>query len=668
MASDGTTLTGSNVTLVGTGTVNLPAANSFGAGATTLGGATLNVGTASAIGTGTVTLVSGTLTATTSSVKLSNALAFNNSTVTFAGANPLIFSGNATLGGTNNTVTVSNTGLTILNGAMSTLAGAVGNLTKAGTGTLVLSGSNTYTGQTVVTAGAVQVQNNTALGAAGGGAAVVTASGASIQVLGTGLVIGKTLIVNGTGVINGALENLFGGSNVWSGNVFMNSASTIAADGGTTLSITGVVSGPGDLTTAGIGTVVLASANAYTGNTTVANGILSVQNGLGLGLPTGVGGTATVAAGATLQVQGGITVSGKNVTLAGTGFGNAGSLPQGALVSQSGANTWAGTITLTGTVALTADPIPTLKSTSTGTLIGAANGSTLFVAGVVAGTDLTKVGPGAVTLLNIDTYTGATSVLGGTLTLANTNDSAVGATTISGAVVNGAFTAGNMVLNNFGTTASSAITIDQGGSLTLDNTAVNIAGTSTLGTGRLTNSSAKPNLTFNAGSFSFIANNTPGAASSENVGSITLATGQSTITTGYAAAAASGATSVVIAASLVETASSGATVNFFGGTGNVTPLGTSTNMLLFTTAPTTVGTGGGILPYAEVNGGAGTGDFATYTAGTGVAAYTNYVTTLATAGVNDIVKLTAAATLSGNQTVGAILSPAARSRSPSTRA
>ena len=79
--------------------------------------------------------------------------------------------------------------------------------------------------------------------------------------------------------------------------------------------------------------------------------MLNVQNGLALGLATTAGGGAvTVNSGGTLQLQGGITVGGKTLTLNGTGFGNVGALPQGALVNQAGNNTWAGNITLTGTV------------------------------------------------------------------------------------------------------------------------------------------------------------------------------------------------------------------------------------------------------------------------------------------------------------------------------
>src|SRR5262249_50301679 len=155
----------------------------------------------------------------------------------------------------------------------------------------------------------------------------------------------------------------------------------------------------------------------------------------------------------------------------------------GALFNQSGTNTWAGTVTLTGTIGLTADTIPLLSAANTGTLIGAANGTTLNVTGVVSGTDLTKVGPRAVQLLNIHGYTGATTVLGGNLTLSNNNTAAVGAATVAGSAINGVnstvngasytnFTAGSLTINLFGTLGTSAVTIGQSGTVILDNSAI----------------------------------------------------------------------------------------------------------------------------------------------------------------------------------------------------
>ena len=268
------------------------------------------------------------------------------------------------------------------------------------------------------------------------------------------------------------------------------------------------------------------------------------------------------------------------------------------------------------------------------------------------------------TLLDANTFTGATVVLGGTLTLANSNAN-TGTTTVSGAAVNAAFTAGVLVLNTFGTTATSAVTIDQGGTVTLDNTAVNTPG-------RFTNTT-KPNLIFNSGSFNFLANNGPGAASSETLGTVTLASGQSVISAGYAVAPATGVTSSVTSANLVRNVA-GATVNFIGGTGNVTPLGTATNQLIFTQinggAPSAaiVGSstvaghiGDGILPWAEVNGGSGTGDFATYngSGGTGINAFQGYAASIATATATDTVKETAAETVAASKTINALLINAA---------
>ncbi len=694
VASDGTTLTGTNLTLAGSGTVNLPGANSFGAGTTTLAGATLNLGAAAAIGTGSLTLVRGTLTTTsTSGLLLPNNVILSNSTVTLGGTNPLIFGTNAnsstlTLNGTNDTVNVTNTAPIYFNN----IVGGSAILTKTGAGTLVLVGNNnTNSGVTFVNAGIIQINASTGLGPAT--AATVVASGASVQVLGAGLGgVVRPLVLNGTGTDGtGALRFLAGSTNsTYSGNILLNTATSIGVDPSLTLTVTGIVSGAGDLTKVGQGTVVLNAINTYTGNTIVSTGVLNVQNGSGLGLTSSVGGTVTVVSGATLQVQGGITVVGKSVTLNGTGFGNSGALGQGALVNQANTNTWTGSITLTGTVGLTTGTIPLLSAANTGTLIGAANGTTLNVTGVVSGTDLTKVGAGAVTLVNINTYSGATTVLGGTLTLSNTN-ATTGATTVSGMAVNGTFTAGGLTLNLFGTLATSAIALAPGGTLTLDNTVVNIVGTSTVGSGRLNNGSAKPNLTLNGGGLggtavstgiTFLANNATNVPAAESLGTVTLQSGLSIINAGYTAAQMAGATSVLNFAGLSRSTGATLSINANTTTTNYLPLDQSTNQILFkTTASLTAalysGTNGTtasqILPYAQVGAGAPvagntaltTGDFAmAYVSGasTGFMALplanyyvANTVALLNAAGPNYLVRLNAATTFTQNVTVGALL-------------
>ena len=95
------------------------------------------------------------------------------------------------------------------------IAGA-STLTKAGTGTLTLSGANTYSGATTVSAGVLRVQSNAALGTTAGGTSV--ASGAAIEIDGSGLVIAEPITsLIGTGIAAaGAVRNL-ANDNTWSG-------------------------------------------------------------------------------------------------------------------------------------------------------------------------------------------------------------------------------------------------------------------------------------------------------------------------------------------------------------------------------------------------------------------------------------------------------------------
>ena len=87
--------------------------------------------------------------------------------------------------------------------------GTGGTLTKAGTGTWILTGANTYTTATSITAGVLNARNATALGTTAGG--VTVSSGAALELQG-GITIGaEALSITGTGVSsNGALRNISG--------------------------------------------------------------------------------------------------------------------------------------------------------------------------------------------------------------------------------------------------------------------------------------------------------------------------------------------------------------------------------------------------------------------------------------------------------------------------
>ncbi len=121
--------------------------------------------------------------------------ATSNPTVTaaFGGSGILALGGNRTFDIANSTGTSSEFSVPI------TISGLSQSITKTGAGTLSLSGANTYTGGTIVSAGGLAVRNSTGSGVGTG--AVTIQSGAHLR--GTGFVGGLTTIQAGAALGTG---------------------------------------------------------------------------------------------------------------------------------------------------------------------------------------------------------------------------------------------------------------------------------------------------------------------------------------------------------------------------------------------------------------------------------------------------------------------------------
>jgi autotransporter-associated beta strand protein len=156
-----------------------------------------------------------------------------------------------------------------------------GGITKSGSGDLTLIGSNSYSGLTVVSEGRIVVENAAALGAAAGG--TVVSNGATLELAPGVRIADGPLTLNGPGLPGlGAL--VADETNSWAGPISLAGDSTIMVLTNGLLSLSNSISGLGQLTKIGPGTLRLAGpgANIYNGSTLVNEGILALAKGAGI--------------------------------------------------------------------------------------------------------------------------------------------------------------------------------------------------------------------------------------------------------------------------------------------------------------------------------------------------------------------------------------------------
>ena len=357
-----------------------------------------------------------------------------------------------------------------------------GKLVKGGTGTLELSQANTYSGDTEVSGGALRLTHADGLGTPAkkdgktpASKTTLTSAGATLEL--DGHAGGLEINLSESLILNGGILRNESGANTWHGPVTLGKANTIDSEAGALtinsalslqsgtgsaskaedlqitgagdVTLTGVISGKGGIIkgragragAGDTGTLTLSGANTYTGRTTVNHGVLRIQHNNALGTGTGSLGT-TVNANGTLALYATGTAS--------LNIGNeALMLAGGTLKNAQGDNTWNGNISLTAAatidsrtrvVKFTRDGIEgEIHYQQTLTLAGNISGAhdLTFTGGghtdmrgqIQTGTGkLTKTGAGTLTLNNSNTYTGDTTVSGGTLALGGTRTNPLDAT------------------------------------------------------------------------------------------------------------------------------------------------------------------------------------------------------------------------------------------------
>ena len=435
-----------NLTQNGTGTLVLNANNTY-TGATTVNSGTLSI---NSIGNGGNASVIG------SSSNAAANLILGNATLLYTGGNASTNRNFTLASGTNSTIDISNIGTTLTLSGSTT--GTTGGLTKNGSGRLVLAGTNTYTGETVLNTGTLALNHIYAIAWSPlkiNGGTIDNTSGSAIYLN------MNPQTWNGDFAFAGTNDLTLGGSTV---NM---TASRILNVSAGNLTITGNIFGTNSsLTKNGSGTLILSGSNTYAGNTTISGGMLQFANTLYNGntanwtnskIQIASGGTLAINVGGTGEFTAANITTIRDSILFPLGFAS------GSNLALDTTNASGGTFTYDNF----------LYDPRTNHIFG-----------------LKKLGTNTLILTGGNSYTGATTIEAGTLQLGN--GGTLGTLSTSSAIVNN----GTLLFNRYdnitqgshfsanGITGTGNLTKNGTGMLTL-NAANTYNGSTTLNTGTL---------------------------------------------------------------------------------------------------------------------------------------------------------------------------------------
>ncbi|EEP8275790.1 AIDA autotransporter-like protein ShdA, partial [Salmonella enterica subsp. enterica serovar Rissen] len=427
---------GTSLIKQGAGTLILNAENTY-TGGTTISGGTLVATNVDALGSGDVTddatlelntggtfdnAISGSGQVVKSGDKmltLSGANSYSGGTLISDGT--LVASNVEALGTgdvTNDAVLELNTG-----GDFDNAISGSGQVVKSGDETLTLSGSNTYTGGTLISGGTLVASNVEALGSGdvtndavlelntggdftnniSGSGQVVKSGDETLTLSGANSYTGGTTISGGT-LIASNVEAL------GTGDVTDNAVLELNTGG----DFDNVISGSGQVVKSGDKTLTLSGTNTYRGGTTISGGALVASNVNALG-------SGDVTDNATLEMNTGGDFA-NNV-------GGTGSVVKSGdkTLTLSGTNSYTGGTTISGgtLVATNVDALGTGDVTNNATLELNTGGD--FDNAISGSGQVVKSGDKTLTLSGANSYSGATTISGGTLIATHVNALGTGA-------------------------------------------------------------------------------------------------------------------------------------------------------------------------------------------------------------------------------------------------
>jgi autotransporter-associated beta strand protein len=319
------------------------------------------------------------------------------------------------------------------------------NINKVGPGDLSLTAANTFTGNVTVSDGELLISNDDALGSTIGS---TTLSGdALLGLSGNITVTGESLTLNTTGqALDGAVHNT-GGSNHWTGSIFLTQTAVIKVETNTVLVLSGALNGDlagtSGVTKTGSGRLEFAggAANTYRGVTRVNDGTLELRR---VALNVSIPGDLVIGDGIGGALSDVVRVVGFNqiANLSDVSMDTSG------LLDLNDVNEGIGTLSGSGRV--------DMGAAGTGGLVLNGNASTeysgLIVGAGLPASALRKRGTGTFTLSANNTYTGTNLVEQGTM-LVNGTQGQSPFVVSGGATLGGNGRIGILDVNNLGNLA-----------------------------------------------------------------------------------------------------------------------------------------------------------------------------------------------------------------------